>query len=112
MGIYEIIDLTWMCLFLLEKDIMVLVLVFKWKTTKKDHQNLKLRKINEDENEIQFIVRITMALGKLKSTYAHRIQVPLNELRFLYNGKQINDDATPEDFEMQDYDTIDVCYDA
>lgn len=35
-------------------------------------------------------------MGKLKRSYAERVGVPVNSLRFLFDGRRINDDETPK----------------
>lgn len=63
-------------------------------------------------------------MGKLKKSYAERqgesifrenfrlfvefLGVSVGSLRFLFDGKRINDDETPKQLEMEDNDTIDV----
>ena len=47
-------------------------------------------------------------MGKLKKSYSERQGVPLNSLRFLFDGRRINDDETPKQLEMENDDTIEV----
>ncbi|CAF4414900.1 unnamed protein product, partial [Rotaria magnacalcarata] len=47
-------------------------------------------------------------MGKLKKSYAERQGVGVATLRFLFDGKRINDDETPKQLEMEDNDTIEV----
>ncbi|KAK9501697.1 hypothetical protein O3M35_012373 [Rhynocoris fuscipes] len=35
-------------------------------------------------------------MGKLKKSYSERIGVPVGSLRFLFDGRRINDDETPK----------------
>lgn len=51
---------------------------------------------------------MTTSMGKLKKSYAERQGVAVGSLRFLFDGKRINDDETPKLLEMEDNDTIDV----
>ncbi|CAF5053907.1 unnamed protein product, partial [Rotaria magnacalcarata] len=48
------------------------------------------------------------SMGKLKKSYAERQGVGVATLRFLFDGKRINDDETPKQLEMEDNDTIEV----
>lgn len=50
----------------------------------------------------------TTQLKKLKQAYCDRQGVPLNSLRFLFDGQRINDEQTPKDLEMEDDDVIEV----
>ena len=47
-------------------------------------------------------------MGKLKKSYSDRQGVALNSLRFLFDGRRINDDETPKQLEMENDDTIEV----
>ncbi|CAF5227609.1 unnamed protein product, partial [Rotaria magnacalcarata] len=51
---------------------------------------------------------MTTSMGKLKKSYAERQGVAVGSLRFLFDGKRINDEETPKLLEMEDNDTIDV----
>ena len=35
-------------------------------------------------------------MGKLKKSYSERVGVPVSSLRFLFDGRRINDDETPK----------------
>jgi len=62
----------------------------------------------KEEAEIHFRVKQTTQLGKLKKSYSERVMVPLYLLRFLYDGKRIIDEHTPEMLEMESGDVIEV----
>ena len=49
-----------------------------------------------------------MTLGKLKKSYSERVGVPITSLRFLFDGRRINDDETPKALEMEQDDVIEV----
>ncbi|KAF4523804.1 hypothetical protein B566_EDAN013362 [Ephemera danica] len=49
-----------------------------------------------DSNEIHFRVKMTTQMGKLKKSYSERVGVPVTSLRFLFDGRRINDDETPK----------------
>ena len=40
-------------------------------------------------------------MGKLKKSYSERQGVPVSSLRFLFDGRRINDDETPKQLEME-----------
>ena len=46
--------------------------------------------------------------GKLKKSYSERVGVPVSSLRFLFDGRRINDDETPKALEMEQDDVIEV----
>ena len=49
--------------------------------------------------------------GKLKKSYSERVGVPVSSLRFLFDGRRINDDETPKALEMEQDDVIEVSID-
>ena len=41
-------------------------------------------------------------MGKLKKSYAERTGVNVGSLRFLFDGRRINDEDTPKSLEMEE----------
>ncbi|CAF0966038.1 unnamed protein product [Rotaria sp. Silwood1] len=77
-------------------------------TDHKTDEYIKLRVVGQDNSEVHFKVKMTTNMGKLKKSYAERQGVSVATLRFLFDGKRINDDETPKQLEMEDNDTIEV----
>ena len=48
------------------------------------------------------------SMAKLKKSYAERTGVSVSSLRFLFDGRRINDDDTPKTLEMEEDDVIEV----
>merc|ERR1712072_1442009 len=69
---------------------------------------IKLKVVGQDSNEIHFRVKMTTAMGKLKKSYSERVGAPITSLRFLFDGKRINDEETPKSLEMEQDDVIAV----
>merc|ERR1712073_199742 len=69
---------------------------------------IKLKVVGQDSNEIHFRVKQTTQKGKLKKSYSERVGVPVTSLRFLFDGRRINDDETPKALEMEQDDVIEV----
>ncbi|GMR40696.1 hypothetical protein PMAYCL1PPCAC_10891, partial [Pristionchus mayeri] len=67
---------------------------------------IKLRVCGQDSNEVHFRVKFQTAMGKLKKSYADRTGVDVNTLRFLFDGRRINDLDTPKSLEMEEDDVI------
>jgi len=65
-----------------------------------DTEYIKLKVVGQDSNEIHFRVKMTTQMGKLKKSYSERVGVPVSSLRFLFDGRRINDDETPKQDEM------------
>ena len=81
-----------------------------------DTEYIKLKVVGQDSNEIHFRVKQTTQMGKLKKSYSERVStlkdlclimlslqvgVPVTSLRFLFDGRRINDDETPKALEME-----------
>ena len=69
---------------------------------------IKLKVVGQDSNEIHFRVKMSTQMGKLKKSYSERVGAPIASLRFLFDGKRINDDETPKSLEMEQGDVIEV----
>jgi len=67
-----------------------------------------LKVMGQDYDEIPFLVKQTSQMGKLKKSYSEKVGVPITSLRFLFNGRRINDDETPNALEMEEDDVIQV----
>ena len=64
--------------------------------------------VGEDSNEVHFRVKKTTQMGKIKKSYGDRLGVPVSSLRFLFDGRRINDDETAKSLEMEQDDVIEV----
>ena len=75
---------------------------------KKEGEYIKLKVIGQDSSEIHFKVKMRTHLKKLKDSYCQRQGVPMNSLRFLYEGQRITDNHTPKELGMEEEDVIEV----
>jgi len=71
---------------------------------------IKLKALDHASNEIHFRVKMTTQLIKLKQAYSERVGIPISSIRFIFDGRRINDDETPEQLEMEQDDMIHVFY--
>lgn len=71
-------------------------------------EHIKLKVISQDGGEVHFKVKPTTSMGKLKKSYAERQGIPVTSLRFLFDGRRINDDESPAKLDMENDDTIEV----
>lgn len=69
---------------------------------------IKLKVVSQDSSEIHFRVKFTTPMQKIKKSYSERVGVPVTSLRFLFDGKRINDTDTPKLLEMEEDDSIEV----
>ena len=69
---------------------------------------IKLKVVGQDSNEVHFRVKFGTSMGKLKKSYADRTGVAVASLRFLFDGRRINDEDTPKSLEMEEDDVIEV----
>ncbi|CAG0879721.1 unnamed protein product [Cyprideis torosa] len=74
-----------------------------------DYIKLKVGLIGHDSSEIYYHLKMSTPMGRLKHFYAERLRTPVNSLRFLLDGRRINDDETPEQLGMKNNDVIQVC---
>merc|ERR1711879_1031681 len=82
--------------------------VYNMSENKDETEYIKLKVVGQDSNEIHFRVKMSTQMGKLKKSYAERVGVPISSLRFLFDGRRINDDETPKALEMEQDDVIEV----
>ena len=61
---------------------------------KKTAEYIKLKLVGQDSNKIRFRVKQTTQMGKLRKSYSERVEVPVTSLRFLFDGRRINDDES------------------
>ncbi|KAL7676064.1 hypothetical protein ACOME3_002320 [Neoechinorhynchus agilis] len=69
---------------------------------------IKLKVISQEIGEVYFKVKSNTVLGKLMKSYAERVGLPVGTLRFMYDGKRINEGETARHLGMDDEDCIDV----
>ena len=69
---------------------------------------IKLKVVGQDSNEVHFRVKYGTSMGKLMKSYADRTGVAVNTLRFLFDGRRINNEDTPKSLEMEEDDVIEV----
>ncbi|KAM7084290.1 small ubiquitin-related modifier 1-like [Molossus nigricans] len=74
---------------------------------KKEGEFIKLKVIGQDSSEIHFKVKMTTHLKKLKESYWQRQRVPMDSLRFLFEGQRVADNHTPKELGMEE-DVIDI----
>ncbi|KAL7076461.1 hypothetical protein ACQ4LE_004182 [Meloidogyne hapla] len=77
-------------------------------TTQQSAEYIKIKVVGQDSNEVHFRVKFGTSMGKLKKAYAERTGVAVNTLRFLFDGRRVNDDDTPKSLEMEEDDVIEV----
>ncbi|PIA36868.1 hypothetical protein AQUCO_03200083v1 [Aquilegia coerulea] len=66
------------------------------------HINLK------DGNEVFFRIKRSTQLKKLMSAYCDRQSVEFNSIAFLFDGRRLRGEQTPDELEMEDGDEIDA----
>ncbi|KAL9254323.1 Small ubiquitin-related modifier 2-like protein [Drosera capensis] len=70
------------------------------------HINLKVK--GQDGNEVFFRIKRGTQLKKLMNAYCDRSSVEFNSIAFLFDGRRLRPDQTPDDLEMEDGDEIDA----
>ncbi|GMN53783.1 hypothetical protein TIFTF001_022918 [Ficus carica] len=70
------------------------------------HINLKVK--GQDGNEVFFRIKRSTQLKKLMNAYCDRQSVEFNSIAFLFDGRRLRAEQTPEELEMEDGDEIDA----
>ncbi|GAB2233780.1 hypothetical protein Droror1_Dr00003009 [Drosera rotundifolia] len=70
------------------------------------HINLKVK--GKDGNEVFFRIKRGTQLKKLMNAYCDRQSYDLNSIAFLFDGRRLRADQTPQELEMEDGDEIDA----
>ncbi|KAG8386090.1 hypothetical protein BUALT_Bualt03G0112800 [Buddleja alternifolia] len=70
------------------------------------HINLKVK--GQDGNEVFFRIKRSTQLKKLMNAYCDRQSVDFNSIAFLFDGRRLRAEQTPDELEMEDGDEIDA----
>ncbi|CAN6694758.1 unnamed protein product [Malus baccata var. baccata] len=70
------------------------------------HINLKVK--GQDGNEVFFRIKRSTQLKKLMNAYCDRQSVEFNSIAFLFDGRRLRAEQTPDELEMEDGDEIDA----
>lgn len=70
------------------------------------HINLKVR--GQDGGIVHFKIKKNTSLKKLMTAYCERANVQRNVVRFLLEGRNVQDNDTPLGLEMEEGDTLEV----
>ncbi|KAL6538445.1 Small ubiquitin-related modifier 1 [Orobanche gracilis] len=70
------------------------------------HINLKVK--GQDGNEVFFRIKRTTQLKKLMNAYCDRQSVDFASIAFLFDGRRLRAEQTPDELEMEDGDEIDA----
>ncbi|KAE8666926.1 Small ubiquitin-related modifier 1 [Hibiscus syriacus] len=76
------------------------------KPTDAAHINLKVK--GQDGNEVFFRIKRGTQLRKLMNAYCDRQSVDSNSIAFLFDGRRLRGEQTPNELEMEDGDEIDA----
>lgn len=71
-----------------------------------NHINLKVK--GQDGNEVFFRIKRSTQLKKLMNAYCDRQSVDFNAIAFLFDGRRLRGEQTPDELEMEDGDEIDA----
>ena len=71
-------------------------------------RNPQLRVRDQSGSDVYFKMKRRLPLGLLQDAYCQREQLDLSKLCFLYKGRRIIPDETPEELDMEQVVTVDV----
>jgi hypothetical protein len=69
---------------------------------------VKLKLLGKETDEVNFKVGVWTKMDTLKKMFSSCQSVPVERLRFEFNGRRINGDITPWNLDLKDGDVIDV----
>ena len=69
---------------------------------------IRLKVVGRFDDEVHFRVKQTTKMGKIMKSYSGGVGLPDTCLRFLFDGRRINEDDTAESLEMKQDDVVDV----
>ena len=75
---------------------------------KTEAAQVNLKVVNAEGNEVFFKIKRTTLMKKLMDAYCKKNGTTRQQVRFLYDGKPLEDEKTPDDYEMDDDDVIDA----
>ncbi|KAM3320835.1 hypothetical protein P3S67_008037 [Capsicum chacoense] len=70
------------------------------------HINLKVK--TQDGNEVFFRIKRSTKLKKLMNAYCDRKSMNFNAIAFLFDGRRLRAEQTPDELDMEDGDEIDA----
>ncbi|KAJ4911286.1 Small ubiquitin-related modifier 1 [Raphanus sativus] len=70
------------------------------------HINLKVK--GQDGNEVFFRIKRATQLKKLMTAYCDRQSVDFNSIAFLFDGRRLRAEQTPDELDMEEGDEIDA----
>ncbi|KAL5705262.1 hypothetical protein ACHQM5_023590 [Ranunculus cassubicifolius] len=84
-----------------------------WIPREKERENyirLKVKNQHDKNKDAVFVMKMrkTTKLKKLMATYSDHLQMDFGEISFVFDGRRIKDDQTPNDLEMEEGDIIDA----
>jgi small ubiquitin-related modifier len=70
--------------------------------------HIRLKVVGQEGQEVRFKVKLTTLMHKLMKSYADRVGIPEELLRFRFDGRRIERDSTPITLELIQDDVIEV----
>ncbi|CAM8998014.1 unnamed protein product [Rhodiola kirilowii] len=71
-------------------------------------QNINLKVKGQDGIEVFCRIKSSTPLKKLMGAYCAKQSVELNSIAFIFDGRRLHGDHTPDEWEMEDGDEIDA----
>jgi hypothetical protein len=75
---------------------------------KSEVAQVSLKVVNAEGNEVYFKIKRSTPLRKLMDAYCKKTGQDRRAVRFLYDGKVLDEAKTPDELEMDDDDVIDA----
>mmetsp|Transcript_47659 Transcript_47659/g.152743 ORF Transcript_47659/g.152743 Transcript_47659/m.152743 type:complete len:93 (-) Transcript_47659:96-374(-) len=78
------------------------------KEEKPDTQHINIKVKGQDGNEVFFKIKRSTQLKKLMGAYCDRQSQSLESIAFLFDGKRLRPEQTPDELDMEDGDEVDA----
>jgi small ubiquitin-related modifier len=69
---------------------------------------LTIKVVDQNGEEVQFRIKKTTPMKKMMSVYIEKHGMDPNAVRFLYDGKRIDEKDTAQSLDMEDQDVVDA----
>lgn len=79
-------------------------------TPRPEHINLRVvNNLSTTHSELQFHLKTTTRLRRLKDIYCSRLGIDIDTVRFVFDGQRVKDDDTAVSLGLVDRDIIEIC---
>ena len=71
-------------------------------------ETIRLKVVSEDHLGVDIVMKRTTRFATLKAGYSNIVKLPISHLKFVFDGRRLGDDDTPETLNMETDDMIEA----